>query len=290
MGIRRAGWLWVGGAIIALAGCALPASFGVERGLIALAEQGFVPVESAPQIKAWLKRPEATQDSASRAVLHVYLEGDGAAWWAQRVPPADPTPRTSVALPMALEDPHTSVAYLARPCQFLPATAQPHCPVHWWTSGRWGDAVISLTSQALDRLRRDSGARELVLVGHSGGGTLAVLVAAQRSDVRCVVTMASPLDLQAWAEGQGVSPLTGSWNPADVPVTAGRFQERHLQGEADRVVPAYSMGRYGERLRPEHVMRVPLQGHSQGWVQRWRSAHRSPDPLATWLGTCLGPV
>jgi hypothetical protein len=289
LGGRRGRWLWAYGAIMGLMGCALPASFGVERGLRELSQKGFVPVESSSQVKAWLKRHDATTGPGSQAILHVYLEGDGAAWWAQRLPPVDPTPRTSVALPLALEDPHASVAYLARPCQFLPASPRPVCPVQWWTGERWGEAAISLTHQALDRLRQDSGARELVLVGHSGGGTLALLAAARRTDVRCVVTIASPLDLQAWTEGQGMSLLSGSLNPADLPVLAGSFQERHLQGDEDLVVPASSIGRYVGRVRPEHVLRVPMQGHSQGWVQRWRSAHRGSTPLATWLGGCMRP-
>lgn len=285
---RRGLWLWACSAVIGLVGCASPVSFSVERGLRELADQGFVPIESSPQIKAWLKRPATTQGGVTSAVLHVYLEGDGAAWWGHRFPPSDPTPRTSVALPLALTDPHASVAYLARPCQFLEASGRADCPLQWWTHARWGEAAVALTAQALDRLQEVSAAREIVLVGHSGGGTLALLVAVRRPVVRCVVTIASPLDLQAWSEGQGMTALTGSLNPADLPVPAGGFQERHLLGDEDRVVPASSMGRYGERLRPEHVMRVPLQGHSQGWVQRWRSAQSDHAPLVTWLGGCLG--
>jgi pimeloyl-ACP methyl ester carboxylesterase len=224
-------------------------------------------------------------------VLHVYLEGDGAAWWAQRLPPADPTPRRSVALPMAQDDPHPSVAYLARPCQFLTAASRQDCPVSWWTTGRWSESVVSITAQALERLRQTSGAHELVLVGHSGGGTLALLVAARRRDVRCVVTLASPLDLQAWAQEQGMTPLTDSLNPADLPMpVAPGVQERHLQGAVDRVVPVSATGRFSTRLLPEQRRVMPHQGHTQGWVQQWRQAWEAQTPLATWLQGCLAPA
>lgn len=268
----------------------LALSSPVDRSLQSLVDQGYVPVDTSPQVKAWLKRPSPEGGQVPPAILHVYLEGDGAAWWGRRLPPVDPTPSTSVALPLALGDRHALVAYLARPCQFLRAADRPDCPSRWWTSERWGGEVVSLTTQALDHLRQASGARELVLVGHSGGGTLALLVALQRPDVRCVVTLASPLDLQVWSEEQGMTPLSGSLNPADLPEMSGRFQERHLLGEADRVVPPSSLGRYGMRLRPEQVLRVPQQGHSQGWVQRWHSAQDGQAPLTMWLGSCLGPV
>jgi predicted alpha/beta hydrolase family esterase len=286
---RRGLWLGVCGVLVWLAGCAFPSSSSVERAVLALPDLGFMSIDTPPHIKAWLKRDEPSQRVLTSSVLHVYLEGDGAAWWAQRLPPADPTPLSSVALPLALADRHSRVAYLGRPCQFLSAVERPLCPVQWWTSERWGEAVVEITAQALDRLLQASGAHELVLIGHSGGGTLALLVAARRRDVRCVVTMASPLDIQAWAQGQGMTPLSGSLNPADLPMPAGVFQERHLLGEDDRVVPLSSMGRYEARLHPEHVMRLPHQGHSQGWVQRWQGAQASDNALSTWLRGCLHP-
>ena len=281
-------WLWVCWVVFGLMACAQQEAFRVERGLVKLGELGFVPVETPPQIKAWLKRPLPAGQAGASDVLHVYLEGDGAAWWAQKLPPTDPTPRFSVALPLAQMDHHPAVAYLARPCQFVSAMARQDCPVQWWTTARWGDASVSITAQALDTVHQASGARELVLVGHSGGGTLALLVAARRQDVRCVVTIASPLDVHAWTQGLGMTPLTDSLNPADLPVPTGGFEERHLRGEADRVVPAFAMGRYRARLRTDQVMTIANQGHSQGWVQRWRQAQEAQTPMTSWLKDCLG--
>jgi pimeloyl-ACP methyl ester carboxylesterase len=273
-----------------LSGCAQWSSTPVERELAELQRQGFVAVEVQPQLKAWLKQTEPTAHVRPSAVLHVYLEGDGAAWWGQRLPPADPTPRTSVALPLALADTHSAVAYLARPCQYLTRTIRTGCPVAWWTSERWGEPVIAMTAHALNTLLKTSGARELVLIGHSGGGTLALLVAPRQRDVRCVVTLAAPLDLNAWAQAHGLTPFAASANPAELPMPNGRFQERHLLGQEDRVVPLSSLGRYAARLPAEHVLTLPNQGHGQGWVQQWQTLRDASGPLSGWLSGCLAPA
>lgn len=281
------GWLacW---ALGVLAGCASWPSSTVDRGLAALSDQGFVPVQTTPAVKAWLKMPSASQGFGESQVLHVYLEGDGAAWWAQRLPPADPTPRNSVSLPLAGRDAHRSVAYLARPCQFLSEADRATCPVAWWTDERWGEAVVSLTMAALDRLLQASSAQELVLVGHSGGGTLALLTAARRRDVRCVVTIASPLDTQAWARGHELAPLTGSLNPADTVPAQRTFQERHLLGALDRIVPLTSVGRYLVAPPPAgQLLLLPEQGHSRGWVEQWYPSGDRQTSLTDALSGCL---
>lgn len=283
-------WLLACALIAGLGGCAHPGLSSVEREQLALPHRGFVPVRTPGQIKAWLKRDPDGPGPMTSTVLQVYLEGDGAPWWAQRVPPTDPTPRSSVALPLALGETHAPVAYLARPCQFLSALDRSSCPVEWWTSARWSEPVIALTEQALDVLLQVSGARELVLTGHSGGGTLALLVAARRQDVRCVLTVASPLDVQAWTQGHGVTPLHGGGNPADVPVTSLTFQSRHLMGMEDRVVPATAVGRYGARLQPGQIVSVPALGHLQGWVSWWRAPGDEQARLSAWLQGCLKPI
>lgn len=286
-GLASGRWLLVVALVVALWGCAGFASSTLAPNAEAMSRHGYVPVVMPPGIQGWVKRPADTQDRTPSPVLHVYLEGDGAPWWAQRLPPADPTPLTSVAWPLAVADPHAQVAYLARPCQFLSVHARQSCPVAWWTSARWSEPVVTLTGQALDALLQASGARELVITGHSGGGTLALLVAARRQDVRCVLTVASPLDLQAWTEFHGVAAPEESLNPADVSVSSTQIATRHLFGSEDRRVPLASVGRYGERLQPDHVIVVPGQGHVQGWVNWWRASGEVQSRLFSWMKGCL---
>lgn len=271
-----------------MGGCAQWSS-EVSLGVSRLEIEGFQQAPSPSALKSWVKHPPGLS-GATVPVLHVYMEGDGATWLAQRWPPTDPTPQTSVALPLALTDPHPSVAYLGRPCQFLTATARTSCPVAWWTSHRWSDAVVDLTSAALDELLRISGATRLVLTGHSGGGTLAVLVAARRQDVRCVATIASPLDTQHWTHSHAVSALPDSLNPADVSAQLIGLRVRYLFGADDSIAPVSSLGRHAARVLPDQVLVVPTLGHSRGWVAWWRHDPPHHEGFSRWLQNCLNPT
>lgn len=290
LGMKTGQWLLVCALFAWLSGCGHSTRSPVDRERMQLTQQGFVEFSALPNIKAWLKHAAVADERQASKVLQVYLEGDGAPWWGQRLPPLDPTPSTSVSLPLALGDTHDRVAYLGRPCQYLTTLARQSCPVEWWTSGRWSEPVIALTQQMLDRLLQASGARELVLTGHSGGGTLALLVAARREDVRCVLTLASPLDLHAWAKVRGVEAPQHSLNPADELVLRTRMQTRHLQGAKDRVVPPESVGRYRDRLEPGQVVTVPNLGHVQGWVNWWHGHGDEQVGLSAWFQQCLKPV
>ena len=50
----------------------------------------------------------------------IYIEGDGFAWVSRRQPSTNPTPVNPLALRLAATDPSPAVAYLARPCQYVP--------------------------------------------------------------------------------------------------------------------------------------------------------------------------
>src|SRR5258707_1238646 len=66
--------------------------------------------------------------------------------------------------------------------------------------------------------------------GHSGGGTLAVLLARRFSQTRLVVTVAGDLDTAAWAKAVAREDLDGSLNPADGPPLAPEIRQRHYAG------------------------------------------------------------
>lgn len=205
-------------------------------------------------------------------LLVVYIEGDGFAW--QRIGEAspDPTPVNPTALKLALADTAPAVAYLARPCQFTGPEHQRNCNPALWTNQRYGEEVVAATGQALDLLKQRSGARHLGLVGFSGGGVVALLVAARRGDVTWVKTVAAPLDTDAFTDHHRVTPLSGSLNPADFGLTLARLPQIHLSGADDRIVPPAIGGAYMVRL-PTHrcaTLRVmPGVGHHDGWENIW---------------------
>src|SRR6185437_2718936 len=119
-----------------------------------------------------------------------------------------------------------------------------------WLDRRYAREVLDSVGDALDDLERESGTHHLVLVGYSGGGALAVLLAARRSDVTRIVTVAADLDLAYWVRRDSLSPLTGSLDPADAAPRVKDIPQVHFAGSEDRVVGADVARAYLARLPP----------------------------------------
>jgi pimeloyl-ACP methyl ester carboxylesterase len=206
------------------------------------------------------------------APLTVYVEGDGYAWIDRGRPSGDPTPRDTVVFDLAAADRAApSVLYLARPCQFADP-APPACTPALWTTARYGETAVAAMSAAIDRAKAVAGAREVELVGWSGGGVIAALLAARRDDVRLLVTVAANLDHAAWTRHHGVSPLDSSLDAvAAAPLTL-RIAQVHFYGSLDEVVPSATAIRYLDRLGDAAAARtVVIDGfdHRCCWVERW---------------------
>ncbi|AWY44392.1 alpha/beta fold hydrolase [Pseudomonas putida] len=202
--------------------------------------------------------------------LTVYLEGDGFAWVNGSQPSSDPTPVNPVALRMALAQPSGNATYLARPCQYV---ADPdHCHQRYWTKARFAEEVVASLDQAVDKLKAQAGARHLTFVGYSGGGALALLLAARRDDVRNIITVAGNLDPAAWTEYHHVSTLDGSLNPVDQLEKLARIPQLHLSGANDSVIPPALTTRFVAaypKASPVSVRIIPGYTHSCCWAQDW---------------------
>lgn len=196
--------------------------------------------------------------------LHVYLEGDGSPDRAWRSIPPDPTPSQPLVLQLLALDPTPSLL-LGRPCYH---GAEACSPWHF-AEGRYGNDVVESLAAALRRLSDARGVRELVLIGHSGGGALALLLAERLPEVRAVVTVAGNLDVAAWSRHHGTAPLQGSLDPATRPPLAEDVVEMHLVGGHDeQVPPAIVAGALARR--PEGSLRIfPTFDHHCCWTTVW---------------------
>jgi len=205
-------------------------------------------------------------------VLAIFIEGDGLAWLDAFTPSADPTPVDPLALRLALIEPHLPSAYLARPCQFNPAPEHQQCRVDDWTQARFSPEIISAMNQGLSNLKQLFGAQRLVLIGYSGGGAIAALLAARRDDVNLLVTVAAVLDHAVWTRQHQISPLLGSLNPADDWSALQNIRQIHLTGEQDQLTGISAIQPYIERFskskRPT-VKQVPLFTHACCWTKDW---------------------
>jgi len=242
--------------------------------------------------------------AAGAATLLIVLESDGAAWRAGgHLPPADPTPVEPLGLQIAQAAPGSwDVVYFARPCQFL----DPHQRQSgrcgnpgWWTTKRFSDPVVQ---HYIERIRdllvaqgvasRPEGeippAREqqrLILTGFSGGGTLAMLLAAHwpryvhdPASV-CVATLASPLDLATWTAHHRLSPMNDLASPANDPARLRRALERvHARfffGARDRIVPPLSAGHFATDPDWQSSIHIlPNLSHNNAWLGVWPSILR----------------
>lgn len=144
----------------------------------------------------------------------------------------------------------------------------PACAAEHWTSARYGEAVIEGMNQALDILAQRLGAAELVLIGHSGGGTLAMLLAQRRSDVVAVVTLAANLDHQAWTQSFAFLPLTQSHNAVDVAL-APHILRWHFAGAKDRQVPAKQTAAAAAQDKLARFELLAGFDHACCWQQLW---------------------
>lgn len=220
--------------------------------------------------------------SGGAGPLVVYIEGDGHAWNSPTEPSRDPTPLNPVALSLALTDPAPRLLYLGRPCQYGGVATDAACSTRIWTSHRFAPEVIGALGRALDEAKRESGADRLVLVGYSGGGVAAALLAARRSDVAALVTVVAPLDLAAWATAKRLTPLAGSLDPARETGRLAVVPQWHIAGGNDRVVPPDVVRGFGT-LVGAPVRVVPGMEHDGDWPALWPSL-RAAFPVSLGSG------
>lgn len=201
------------------------------------------------------------------ATVTIYIEGDGAPWPSMFQPPRDPTPVRPLALALAERDPTPATAYLGRPCQYLDEAQRKGCGVAYWSTRRFSPEAVAAMDKAVTRLKADVGAGRVRLVGHSGGGVIAALLAMRRNDVDSLVTIAAPLSLADWTAAHRLSPLEDALDPllvqAALPVRAV-----HFTGGEDAVVPPAIVEAFVHR-RGGRLESVADFDHDCCWARDW---------------------
>ena len=225
---------------------------------------------------------KAFEKTGPGETLMVYIEGDGNSWLNRLTPSKDPTPTVPLALSLAAADPSPNVLYLARPCQYLSPEELARSPVRYWTGDRYAPEVVEALSLAIDAAKRETGAARVRLVGFSGGGAMAALLCASRDDVEGFMTLGGNLDIAAWTTLHGLSPLSGSLNPADRAAYLAAAPQTHLVGEKDAICPQAVARSYLDRLGPDAPARLvvaPGLGHAdEAWAARWPEMLREYAP------------
>lgn len=255
---RRLPWLGIG--LLWLTACS---SYQHQR----LLEQGLVTQEvvASSVFQHAIFRP-SSPDPNNRPGVHIYIEGDGLPWRTPTQIASNPTSPHASMLHAMLTDPATALL-LGRPCYYADLEiADPQCNGSWWTSHRYSDDVVASMTILVERLAQQD--KDLWLIGHSGGGTLAVLIGARLQRPVTVVTLAANLDVDAWTAHHHYSPLFGSLNPLNHVPRNPQMRELHWYGSHDtNVLPPWPL-HYCAQWR---VACLPYDGAHQDWLAQWPS-------------------
>ncbi|HQW20581.1 MAG TPA: hypothetical protein PLI90_07905 [Rhodocyclaceae bacterium] len=259
------------------AGCAVlssPDTPGNLQDILGKArEHGFV--QQSIQAGAFRLAGYVRHSDTPADIFTLYIEGDGAPWPTPFSPPNDPTPLRPTALEMALADPGAAVAYMARPCQYLTADALRQCDSAWWTERRFAPEVVAAYDEVVDQLKSKFLARHIRLVGYSGGGVMAVLLAAQRKDIESVLTVAAPLSVGEWVAWHGASSLMESLDPALLGTDTHLPPSVHFVGGNDKTVPVPVVESFVRHMGGWVVI-VPGFDHECCWARDWAKLLEHP--------------
>lgn len=246
--------------LVALAGCATPTQRAAETAR-QLDLRGERVVGTSFEHVVYQRAVEPRDDRAG--ILHVYLEGDGAPARAVRWSPPDPTPGRALMLQLTALDPGPAL-YLGRPCQH-----GTRCSVENWTTGRYSESVVESLRAALAEVAASRGAKQWRLIGYSGGGTLAMLMALDLPGTVGVVTLAGNLDVAGWSELHDYTPLDASLDPALQPPLDRSIEQLHLVAGRDDVVPARLSEGVVARQHQAELRRFDDFDHTCCWAEAW---------------------
>ncbi len=166
--------------------------------------------------------------------LNIYIEGDGLSWVSKTQVSSNPTPINQTLLNLLTLDDSSCKVYLARPCQYINSSK---CKEEYWTNKRFSKEIINSFDEVLNILKSKYKNKDFNLVGYSGGGAVATLLASQRNDIKNLITIAGNLDIEKWVSIHKISKLDGSLNPADFTANLENIKQYHIVGNSDKIVP-----------------------------------------------------
>ena len=204
-------------------------------------------------------------------LLIAYIEGDGYAFQGKHRLSRDPTPKDPVGLKLAIQDPNPSVVYIARPCQYLTTEQLKTCSPEYWSTHRYSEETVSAIDNVINGFAR--GYREIVLVGYSGGGTIAALIAARHQNIKTLITVAANLDHKTWTDIHQVSPLESSLNAKDNALLLKNTKQWHFAGGKDEIVPVPVINSYMQstgNYSNARMIVIPEFDHQCCWVENWK--------------------
>ena len=214
--------------------------------------------------------------------VYVYIEGDGVLQikkYGQTFLTDDPSPSPQLPLMLASwhanVEPEDNIVYMARPCQFTVTTGLDRCQKMDWLKGRYSPKSLESFNSALDALRlRLPPHATFHLIGYSGGGTLAMMLANERTDIARVTTLAANLDHEAFFKIHEETYPPPPFSVISHPEKISMIPQLHIIGTQDQIVPESITQAYLSKLKayasnaPVHLKRIDGLDHHN--VERWQ--------------------
>jgi len=198
-----------------------------------------------------------------------YIEGDGHAFNSRYNISDNPTPNRPMLLKLASLDDRSNVVYIARPCQYTDMSYNSKCNQSYWTDKRMSSEVVASINEVIEVLNNDS---PFSLIGFSGGGGLAVLIAARNTNVKDIITLSGNLDHVSFNKHHNAKPMLGSLNPIDYANKISRIPQLHISGGEDKVVPPFIADKYVSVSHSVCVHQAIFNTtkHQKGWEDIWK--------------------
>ena len=202
----------------------------------------------------------------------IYIEGDGLSWIDRWTISTNPTPTNPVALKLASLDSSPNVIYLARPCQYLDLIYEKNCLAKYWTSHQFSKEILDLYHEALDQIKLRFQVNDFHLVGFSGGAAIAVMLTADREDIRSLRTIAGNLDHISLNNFKKMSTLSGSLDTMDYANRTKNIPQVHYFGGKDKIIPSWIAKNYLKTINSNSctsIIEVTEASHLDGWEEYW---------------------
>ena len=204
-----------------------------------------------------------------------YIEGDGAAFDGKYRVSRNPTPRRQMFINLAAMDDRPNVVYVARPCQYTPMELNPRCTMQYWTNKRMSNDVVESLNDVVNSINNS---HKFSLIGYSGGGGIAILIATRNYMVKDIITIAGNLDHVAFTTLHNVKPMIGSLSPIDYAQQVKNIPQLHISGGKDDIIPPFIADKFVQKASSRCVKQKIYEdiSHRHGWKRIWEYVYSSP--------------
>ena len=214
--------------------------------------------------------------TADNKQMVVYIEGDGMAWISRDQLSSNPTPVQPIALKLASIDTNANVLYVARPCQYLWPQKMNRCSSRYWSDKRGSEEVISSINQAISIVKQKQNISSIRLIGYSGGGGIAALIADRRADVNEFVSVSGNLNYKLFTQTHDLSPMNRSIDPITVANQIGSIPQIHYVGADDKIIPKQIALSFSDKVKV--INNVSHDNWPDKWAQILKTVNHDLSP------------